>query len=204
MNETTTAWIALGLVAVGIGAAFGWRTIAHRRATGSSGFRGISGRPLSPEWIGGVLFAVAVVALITGVVLAALGIVAGPDVPLAVEIVGAVAALAGLAVVLAAQRDMGDSWRVGVDERERTDLVGRGLFGVVRNPVFSGMGLFVAGVTAAVPTPLTIGALVAFVVAIHLQVRSVEEPYLRRVHPDTYPAYARRVGRFVPGLGRLR
>lgn len=204
MNETTTAWIALGLVAVGIGAAFGWRTIAHRRATGSSGFRGISGRPLSPEWIGGVLFAVAVVALITGVALAALGIVAGPDVPLAVEIVGAVAALAGLAVVLAAQRDMGDSWRVGVDERERTDLVGRGLFGVVRNPVFSGMGLFVAGVTAAVPTPLTIGALVAFVVAIHLQVRSVEEPYLRRVHPDTYPAYARRVGRFVPGLGRLR
>jgi protein-S-isoprenylcysteine O-methyltransferase Ste14 len=39
------------------------------------------------------------------------------------------------------------------------------------------------------------------VVAIELQVRFVEEPYLVRTHGESYRAYCRRVGRFVPGLG---
>jgi protein-S-isoprenylcysteine O-methyltransferase Ste14 len=40
------------------------------------------------------------------------------------------------------------------------------------------------------------------VVAVQLQVRSIEEPYLRRVHGVAYERYAGRVGRFVPGVGR--
>jgi hypothetical protein len=31
----------------------------------------------------------------------------------------------------------------------------------------------------------------------------VEEPYLTRVHDQAYLVYAGRVGRLVPGLGRL-
>jgi protein-S-isoprenylcysteine O-methyltransferase Ste14 len=41
------------------------------------------------------------------------------------------------------------------------------------------------------------------VAAIQMQVRAVEEPYLLRTHGDNYAAYAARVGRFLPGLGRL-
>jgi protein-S-isoprenylcysteine O-methyltransferase Ste14 len=43
----------------------------------------------------------------------------------------------------------------------------------------------------------------ALVVALELQVRIVEEPYLRQAHGATYDDYARRVGRFLPGVGRL-
>jgi protein-S-isoprenylcysteine O-methyltransferase Ste14 len=32
-------------------------------------------------------------------------------------------------------------------------------------------------------------------------VRVVEEPHLRRTFGDEYAAYARRVGRFLPGIG---
>ena len=39
--------------------------------------------------------------------------------------------------------------------------------------------------------------------AVQLQVRVVEEPYLLATHGKTYAAYAARVGRFVPGAGRL-
>jgi protein-S-isoprenylcysteine O-methyltransferase Ste14 len=39
--------------------------------------------------------------------------------------------------------------------------------------------------------------------ALELQVRAVEEPYLIRSHGDAYRAYAARVGRFLPGIGRL-
>jgi protein-S-isoprenylcysteine O-methyltransferase Ste14 len=45
--------------------------------------------------------------------------------------------------------------------------------------------------------------LVALVVALELQVRVVEEPYLLRTQDEPYAAYASRVGRFVPGVGRI-
>jgi protein-S-isoprenylcysteine O-methyltransferase Ste14 len=38
---------------------------------------------------------------------------------------------------------------------------------------------------------------------IELQVRVVEEPHLLRTHGQAYEDWAREVGRFVPGVGRL-
>jgi protein-S-isoprenylcysteine O-methyltransferase Ste14 len=40
-------------------------------------------------------------------------------------------------------------------------------------------------------------------VALEIQVRAVEEPYLLRTHPEEYAEYLARAGRFVPGVGRL-
>lgn len=45
---------------------------------------------------------------------------------------------------------------------------------------------------------------VGLVAAVELQVRFVEEPYLLRTHGEGYAKYASRVGRFVPGLWRLK
>lgn len=55
-----------------------------------------------------------------------------------------------------------------------------------------------------VPSPAGLAALLLLVLVIELQVRFVEEPYLMRVHSEDYARYASRVGRFVPGLGRLK
>jgi protein-S-isoprenylcysteine O-methyltransferase Ste14 len=60
------------------------------------------------------------------------------------------------------------------------------------------------GLVLVVPNVWAIAGLVALVVAVELQVRRIEEPYLLGTHGDRYRAYARRVGRFVPGVGRLR
>ncbi|WP_222709264.1 hypothetical protein [Nonomuraea sp. C10] len=60
-----------------------------------------------------------------------------------------------------------------------------------------------AGLAAMVPNLISLAALVLAVVAIELQVRAVEEPYLRRVHGAAYLWYAARVGRFLPGIGRM-
>jgi protein-S-isoprenylcysteine O-methyltransferase Ste14 len=54
-----------------------------------------------------------------------------------------------------------------------------------------------------VPTWLGTAAVVVIVLALELQVRAVEEPYLVRTHGNEYRAYASRVGRFVPGIGRF-
>jgi protein-S-isoprenylcysteine O-methyltransferase Ste14 len=36
-----------------------------------------------------------------------------------------------------------------------------------------------------------------------VQVRAVEEPYLSLAHGEAYARYAARVGRFLPGVGRI-
>ena len=106
-----------------------------------------------------------------------------------------------VAVVAIAQRQMGGSLRVGIPE-EDTALISRGLYGWVRNPIFLGMLLGLLGVAIAVPAPWSIAVFIGGAAAIAYQVRLEEEHLLAR-HGDAYRAYASRVGRFFPGLGRL-
>ena len=197
----TTAALVLYLSALVV--LFGVRSAVQHRRTGSTGFKGISGTPAQPEWWGGVLFVVAMVAGLAGPLLAVLG-VTPVDPPAALQAVGLVVALAGFAATLAAQTGMGASWRIGVDETERTELVTSGpLFGAVRNPIFTAMVAAQAGVVLMVPTGVSVAALAALVAAVQLQVRTAEEPYLLTTHGDAYADYAARTGRFVPGIGRL-
>lgn len=135
---------------------------------------------------------------IEGFVAVAAGIAAG-----SASLVGFKAA-AGVLLTLAAQLSMGDSWRIRVDESERTAHVTEGAFRVARNPILTAMVITAIGLTMMVPNPLAIAGLAALLVALELQVRCVEEPYLRTVHGSTYLSYASHVGRFLPHLGRLR
>lgn len=110
---------------------------------------------------------------------------------------------AGVAATLAAQASTGSSWRIGVDEAERTALVTGGVFTLARNPIFTAMIVTAGGLAAMVPNLVALAGLVLAAIAVQLQVRAVEEPNLLRTHPAAYRQYAARVGRFVPGLGRL-
>lgn len=194
------AALALALYVVGLVAAFGGRAWLQLRRTGDWGIRRVDPDAAPLDRLGPALFGVSLLATALGLVL---GIVApGWRLPLAPAWtwVGLVVVLAGLAAVMASQLAMGASWRVGVDPAERTELVTDGPFAVVRNPIFSAMGMALAGVVLMVPTQVTLAALVLFVVGVQLQVRVVEEPYLLGVHGQPYRDYARRTGRFLPRL----
>jgi protein-S-isoprenylcysteine O-methyltransferase Ste14 len=182
--------------------AFGLRTWLQVRQTGDTGFRGVSGRFWSVEWWAGILF---VVALLGGVG-APVAELAGLERLVDSTVLGAVGvavAMAGVVLTLVAQLHMGESWRIGVDENESTELVVAGLFRLVRNPIFTAMSVTAIGLTLMVPNLVSVASLAALVVALELQVRIVEEPYLRAAHGNSYLRYGSQVGRFVPGLGRL-
>lgn len=198
--------IALALYALYLGAAFIARSVLQYRATGSSGFRGISGRPGSAEWAGGVLFSAAMALGVLAPLLQLLGVVDPVEAldAAAVAGIGAALALLGIALTLAAQSAMGRSWRIGVDATETTRLVTTGPFAIVRNPVFAAMIPTGLGLALVAPNAVAIVAVVVLIGALELQTRVVEEPYLLAVHGATYAAYGVRVGRFVPGVGRLR
>lgn len=56
------------------------------------------------------------------------------------------------------------------------------------------------GVLLMVPTVIAALATACLMTAVQIQVRAVEEPYLRRVHGQTYEAYVAASGRFLPRL----
>jgi uncharacterized membrane protein YedE/YeeE len=64
MKGTAMPGVALVLFAVFGALGFGWRSWEQRRCTGSTGFRGVSGRLGSAEWFAGVGFVVALVAAV--------------------------------------------------------------------------------------------------------------------------------------------
>ena len=113
---------------------------------------------------------------------------------------GAGIAVFGIVGALASQLTMGESWRIGVDETERTRLVTDGMFRYVRNPIFSFIGVSMLGFFLTVPNGWAFIAIVITAIGIQLQVRFVEEPHLLSVHGDEYASYLRSVGRFIPGL----
>lgn len=191
--------LALALYALYLALALGLRLALHRRRTGSSGFRGISGRPGSAEWIGGVLF---VLGWAVGIAGCLFDPIAALDTA-AVQVAGLFLYGAGLAGTLVAQEAMRSSFRIGVDETERTALVTDGPFALVRNPIYSAMLPALLGLALLAGSAVALAGFVLILVALELQTRLVEEPYLLRVHGREYSRYAARVGRFVPGLGRL-
>jgi len=198
--------LALALLAAFGLVAFVGRMLVQLRRTGSTGFKGISGAVGSAEWLGGAL-------LVLGWGLAGLGPVLDlADVLGRIEALdgetgqaaGAGLAAGGIVTTAYSQLAMGDQWRIGVDSTEGTALVTEGPFSVVRNPIYTGMIPFFAGLALLVPNVVTVASALLVLASLELQTRLVEEPYLIEVHGDEYAAYAARVGRFLPRLGRLR
>ena len=194
---------ALVLYLVFVLTGFALRGVVQYRRTGSAGFLGMTGKPGSAESWGGVLFAAGVLLGLLGPSLQLAGVVS----PLAeaawLHVAGLLLAVAGIAGTLAAQHEMGASWRVGVDPGERTELVTTGMFALARNPIFTTTLTAALGLTLLALNPLSVLGLLALFTGVQLQVRLVEEPHLTAIHGSAYRTYAARVGRFLPIVGRL-
>ncbi|BEL07459.1 isoprenylcysteine carboxylmethyltransferase family protein [Actinoplanes sichuanensis] len=198
------AWLAFALYLTGVLTAFGLRTWLHRRRTGDTGHRPTRPPAGTAAWWAQILMAAGLVGGLAAPLLDAVGVI--DPIPAlthtGTQLTGLIIAAAGFLGVLAAQQAMGASWRIGVDAAERTTLVTGGIFGLVRNPVFTAMITATAGVTAMTPTWAQLPVLAAVIAGIELQVRVVEEPYLQAMHGAACTEYHRRTGRFLPRFGR--
>jgi len=205
MPPTATADMALVLFSIFGILGFGWRSWVQYRRTGSTGFRGISAGGLT-ERVAGIGFVVALIVAVSAPILQETKVVEPLRMLSAVwvQTVGIVVATAGIAATVYAQLDMGDSWRIGLDVNETTTLVHTGVFGRIRNPIYTAMFTFGIGIVLVTPNLVAGAGLILLIATIELQVRRVVEPYLLRTHGDAYRAYTASVGRFIPGVGLIR
>ncbi|MEZ4338631.1 MAG: FAD-dependent oxidoreductase [Sandaracinaceae bacterium] len=117
-------------------------------------------------------------------------------VPTPVFVAGAALYFVGLAIVIEAQRTMGRSWRIGIDQNT-TSLVTEGIYGWVRNPIYVGAIVCGWAITICTPSWITAGGALGYTVFIQIQAR-YEERHLRALHGAAFDAFTGRVGRFVP------
>lgn len=98
--------------------------------------------------------------------------------------------------IMLAQYQMGQSWRIGIDEANTTELKREGLFGLSRNPIFLGMIVSLLGLFLVLPNILTAISIVAAWLLIQIQVR-LEEEFLHRQHGAAYEQYKNAVRRWL-------
>ena len=104
--------------------------------------------------------------------------------------------VASLVWIWVSQTQMGNSWRIGIDEESETELVTQGVFSLSRNPIFLGMKLNSLGFFLVIPNAITLVVLLLGVALIDVQV-ALEEEYLGKVHGDKYKVYFNNVRRWL-------
>lgn len=95
---------------------------------------------------------------------------------------------------------MKNSWRAGIPEDAKTELVTDGIYCFSRNPAFVGFDFMYIGVCLLFCNPFTLFFSVFSMVMLHLQILQ-EEKYLEQTFGDSYVQYKRTVFRY---LGRHR
>ena len=112
------------------------------------------------------------------------------------QVLGAILIVLGFVVCILALASIGDSWRLGIDDRRPGKLVTTGIYALCRNPIYVFFDLYFIG------TFLVNGALIFLLFALfvtanlHYQILE-EERFLTRVHGPTYLAYRTRTGRYM-------
>lgn len=114
----------------------------------------------------------------------------------ALRILGFVLIHTSLVWISIAQYQMSNSWRIGIDEVNKTELKTKELFSISRNPIFLGVILSVLGVFCIIPNALTFFVALSTYYIIQIQIR-LEEEFLEKRHGNNYHIYKLKAKRFI-------
>lgn len=101
-----------------------------------------------------------------------------------------------LVFVWLAQSDMRESWRIGIDEENKTELVTNGFFAISRNPIFLGIMIANVGLFFVLPNAFTLLITALSTISINTQIR-LEEEFLLKEYGEQYKQYQSKVNRWL-------
>ena len=117
-----------------------------------------------------------------------------------VRVAGLVLGILGDIVFAVSVWTMRDSWRAGIAEQDKTELITGGIYQFSRNPAFLGFDLMYIGVLLLYGNLLTLSFSLFAMMMLHLQILQ-EERFLASTFGEPYREYCRRVFRY---LGRRK
>ena len=101
-----------------------------------------------------------------------------------------------LLMVWLAQSNMRESWRIGIDEENKTELITSGFFAFSRNPIFLGIMIANVGLFLVLPNAFTLLIVALSTTSINTQIR-LEEAFLTEEHGEQYTSYRSKVNRWL-------
>ena len=110
--------------------------------------------------------------------------------------VGWILLIISLVVVWMAQSNMRESWRIGIDEENKTELVTNGFFAISRNPIFLGIMIANVGLFLVLPNAFTLLIVSLSTISVNTQVR-LEEVFLLTEFGKQYQDYKAKVRRWI-------
>jgi protein-S-isoprenylcysteine O-methyltransferase Ste14 len=116
----------------------------------------------------------------------------------ALEAVGVVLFLSGLALAVWARMYLGRNWGMPMTQKDEPELVTSGPYHLVRHPIYSGILLAFLGTSLATNLYLLIAVVVIGIYFIYSA--KVEEKNMTTTFPNTYPSYRMRTKMLIPYL----
>jgi protein-S-isoprenylcysteine O-methyltransferase Ste14 len=121
-----------------------------------------------------------------------------PASPFTVAVLAAACAIAGCLVMAWAIRTLGKQWSFSARVIEGHQLITRGPYAIVRNPIYASMALWMIAMGLTFATPLRVAiALPLYVIGTLMRIRA-EEVLMRATFGEQWEAYRRRVPALIP------
>ena len=115
--------------------------------------------------------------------------------PAGARFTGFLVGMLGDGIFLLSVLCMKDSWRAGIPDKDKTELVTSGIYRYSRNPAFLGFDFMYVGVLLMYGNLLTLGFSIFAMIMLHLQILQ-EEQYLVNAFGAPYQEYCRHVFRY--------
>jgi protein-S-isoprenylcysteine O-methyltransferase Ste14 len=194
--STLPAWALLAYCSVFFCLGFVGRSWATYRATGINPI--VLPRDDSAQGYIGRAFKLTIFALLLYAAIIAAGIAPYTlwTTPLWLKMALWLGLLTAMIVMLIAQWQMGNAWRIGIDQQHRTHLVVHGLFRYSRNPIFAAMRLAIVGILGLQASAWMLAIAIAAELLVQIQVR-LEEAHLQALHGNGYTQYCQQVRRWL-------
>lgn len=114
---------------------------------------------------------------------------------LPLKILGISLGMIGVTIFGIAVFTMQDSWRAGIPEKDKTELVTKGIFSISRNPAFLAFDLIYLGVLFCFFNWVLLVFTLWAIIMLHLQIKQ-EEKFLSSIFKEEYAVYMQHTKRY--------
>ena len=112
------------------------------------------------------------------------------------KIIGMMFVILSFVIYILALRDLGNSWRLGIDESHPGKLVTTGIYSISRNPIYMFFNLYFFGIFLINGNLIFLIFTILIVINLHYMIKE-EEKFLIKSFKEEYLNYSFQTGRYI-------